>query len=755
MIKPIFGRRTGFLLLCALSLAVSVILACSKTAQNPVAIFSEQNGPAQFAVTRIQAALAKKGYPVQVHSLEDFDRASADSKIILFSSTNNQFKKAMSAAMTIVDAALQPEGFSLQIISSGSRSGGSIYLVEGYDNGGTMYGGLELAEQIAVYGLESVRPVAQYPYMEMRGTKFNIPLDARTPSYSDMSDAAQENMPEMWRFEFWQEYLDHLASHRYNFVSLWNLHPFPSMVKVRDYPDIALDDVKRSTTDWDEYYSTQAKGLDAPAILDNLETIVEISIDEKIAFWQKVMQYAADRNIKFYVITWNIFVYGTEGKYGITDDINNATTIDYFRKSVKQMFVTYPLLAGIGLTTGENMPGASFAEKEEWAFKTYGLGVLDAAEALPDRKITLIHRQHQAGAQAIARRFQSLLDKDNIDFIFSFKYAQAHVYSSTRQHFHHAFVNDIGDMKTIWTLRNDDVYQFRWGAPDFVREFIRNIPYEVGRGYYFGSDQYVWGREFLSVSPESPRELELHKHWYQWLLWGRLGYDPGLSNERLIAILKARFPETSAGKLFSAWQEASMIYPIVTGFHWGEFDFQWYIEACKSRPGPAQTASGFHDVNRFITLPPHKSTDYISIPDYVAALNEGRKPSGTTPVEVSEQISRHAEQALTLLAELDDHGNSDLQKTLHDIRTITLLGKYYAHKIRGATELALFRSSGKPANKEEALRQLQDAAEYWQQYTASAQLLYSNPFWTNRVGHVNWELLTKEVLNDIRIVESE
>jgi hypothetical protein len=43
-----------------------------------------------------------------------------------------------------------------------------------------------------------------------------------------------------------------------------------------------------------------------------------------------------------------------------------------------------------------------------------------------------------------------------------------------------------------------------------------------------------------------------------------------------------------ARALFTAWQEASMIYPVTTGFHWGALDFQWYIEACKSRPEFAQ-----------------------------------------------------------------------------------------------------------------------------------------------------------------------
>ena len=71
---------------------------------------------------------------------------------------------------------------------------------------------------------------------------------------------------------------------------------------------------------------------------------------------------------------------------------------------------------------GENMPKANFKKKEQWAFDTYGKGVLDAATEFPDRKITLIHRQHQAGAKDIARQFQPLVRKANTDLLFSFKY---------------------------------------------------------------------------------------------------------------------------------------------------------------------------------------------------------------------------------------------------------------------------------------------------------------------------------------------
>ena len=56
-----------------------------------------------------------------------------------------------------------------------------------------------------------------------------------------------------------------------------------------------------------------------------------------------------------------------------------------------------------------------------------------------------------AGAMDIARKFKPLVEHPNIEFLFSFKYAKAHVMSSTRQPFHENFVKEIEGMKTIWT----------------------------------------------------------------------------------------------------------------------------------------------------------------------------------------------------------------------------------------------------------------------------------------------------------------
>jgi len=710
-----------------------VLLSLCPILASPISIYYNRHMPqAEFAVQEIKSALKVRQQSVNTADVARFSGGDGDQLVLL--SLDEKGAAGLLQKSGIKTALLQAGGFSIRKMKT--AAGEAVWII-GADKAGLMYGGLELAEQIRIGQWPDVEEMEREPYMSMRGVKFNMPLDVRTPSYSDVCDAAR---------------------YRYNFISCWNLHPFPSLVRVPGYEEIALDDVQRSTVCWQEHYNLEGTGFDAPEIINNVETIKKMTMDEKIDFWRKVMAYGKSRNIDFYFITWNIFTYGTAGKYGITDEIDNPITRDYFRKSVKQMFLTYPDLKGIGLTTGENMYGASFQQKEDWAFETYARGILDAAEEQPGRKMTLIHRQHMAGALDIAEKFKPVIDNPDIEFLFSFKYAKAHVYSSTQQTYHKGFVKDIqskGNLKTIWTLRNDDIYYFRWGAPDFVREFIQNIPYDVSRGYYYGSDQYIWGREFLMREPESPRQIEIVKHWYQWLLWGRLGYDPELSNERITQILAAKFPGVNAAKLFTAWQEASMIYPTVTGFHWGALDFKWYIESSQSRPGPANTPSGFHDVNRFITLEPHPGTDNVSIPEYVEKKLAGESIKGTTPVQVADKLAAYTDRALALLDGLNHNGDKALRHTLDDIRTMAWLGKYYEHKIRAATELAFFRETLNGDHQKEAIARLQKAAHYWRSYASLALSHYHNPLWTNRVGYVDWRETYCYVLYDITSIGGE
>ncbi|MCL4178426.1 MAG: sulfatase-like hydrolase/transferase, partial [Verrucomicrobia bacterium] len=201
------------------------------------------------------------------------------------------------------------QSYRIRVQSEGGRR---VITVHGADAAGAMYGGLDIAEAIRTGTLDALKDSDHQPHIARRGIKFNIPLDLRTPSYTDCSDAAQANIPEMWEREFWTEFLDAMARHRYNVLSLWSLHPFPSLVKVPEFPEVALADVWRTRARLDDTFSFAGSDMVRPEMLADHEVVKRLTMDEKIGFWRWVMQHAADRGIQVYFFTWNVFTWGAE-----------------------------------------------------------------------------------------------------------------------------------------------------------------------------------------------------------------------------------------------------------------------------------------------------------------------------------------------------------------------------------------------------------------------------------------------------------
>jgi hypothetical protein len=327
-------------------------------------------------------------------------------------------------ALTVVgkgsNAAAQ--SYSLRVQYEGGRR---VITVRGADETGAMYGGLDIAEALRTGTLDALQDSDHTPHIAQRGIKFNIPLDLRTPSYTDPSDAAQANIPEMWSMAFWRELFDDMARHRYNVISLWSLNPFPSIVKVPEFPNVALEDVWRTKAKLDASFGPQGRDFVRPEMLANHEVVRRMTMDEKIQFWRDVMQLAKDRGIAVYWFTWNTFLFGAEGKDGITSNKTAPRTIEYFRASVRETIKTYPLLAGFGITAGEGMPLHEFKSisKEQWLWQTYGEGIRDGLKETPNRKFRLIHRFHMTGLGEVQKEFAEL--PCTLDL--SFKYAVAHM----------------------------------------------------------------------------------------------------------------------------------------------------------------------------------------------------------------------------------------------------------------------------------------------------------------------------------------
>jgi hypothetical protein len=645
----------------------------------------------------------------------------------------------------------------------------------GGDALGLMYGGLDLAERIRFSKTipDLNQPIIETPYIKQRGLKFNIPLDIRTPSYQDAGDAAQQNIAEMWNIDFWKSYLDMMARNRYNVLTLWNPNPFPSMTKLDKYPDIALENVCGTSfpLDTDRTDEPTAKFIAgcgvSQDVLDNLVVLKKMTIDQKIEFWRTMMTYAKNRGVEVYFVTWNIWMNslapagwyrvqenlkGNEGKYGINNDQTNVKTIEYLRKAVKQFVLTYPDLAGIGVTAGENMQDRTDEfDREKWLWKTYGEGITDAKKEQPNREVKFIHRFWQSGVDKIVSDFV-VKYPDKIDL--SFKYARARMYATTKPKWADEYIEELKKykLKSWWNIRNDDIFNFRWGDATFASDFIKNIPsQEVTAGYFMGSDSYVWGREFISKHPKEPRELEIDKHWFNFMLWGRMGYNPAMSNDIIKGKLAEKYPNTNVEALQKAWATASNIPSLVTKFHWNSWDFMWAVEGC------LDLRKGFHSVNDFITNPTMDFTGLVSIPDYVNRLqsNTPIASNETTPLQVAEELETKANEVLKF-TEIQNtkQDSSSYTELVYDLKAWAYMGKYYANKIKGACYLQMYRKGLGISNREKSIQYLESALVGWTSYAAAASRNYK-PQFLAKTRTTDWNNLTKEVEKDIEIVKKE
>jgi hypothetical protein len=615
--------------------------------------------------------------------------------------------------------------------------------VRGGDARALMYAGLTLADNVeAGKDLLKTGTVEGKPYMPYRGIKFNVPLDARTPSYDDTGDAAQMNIETMWDFGFWKNYLDNMARYRYNLLTLWNLHPYPSMVKVPGYEDVALNDVAEYTgvVDAKTDMRWRKEDIQNPA---HLRIVKKMTIDEKIAFWKKVFQYADDRGIDIHIYTWNVFVDGAEGKHGIVARQDSPEAIDYLRASVKQFLLTYPTIKGIGVTAGENTNNNIKGEYsvENFIWKTYGQGVMDAKAVNPKIDCTFIFRQHESDMNLIQNAFKDYKGPLETEF----KYSRARMFSSERPTwFDKIYRDEVVEHKVkVWmNVRNDDLFTFRWGNPGYANNYIKNMPKDLMAGYFWGPDGYIYGRDFHSKDRKVP-EYEIEKQWYLFMIWGMAGYNPDLPESYYVEKIAERFPGADKNAIYKTWNATADVVAWIDKIHYEQNDASFFPEG-------SFDIRRFHDLDSFARKDCMPDQGVTSIGEFTET---GKIAGELTPFEVADELETSARTLLAGASDISDHENSELRQTLGDFRAMGYVAKYYAHKIRAATYVSLYRYAGDEKDKAQAIAEAEAEVKSWGDYAKAASAQYKPQLFA-RTQMLDWDALTADVSGDVTIARN-
>lgn len=622
------------------------------------------------------------------------------------------------------------------------RRQGELLLIEGSDSRGVMYGCLEWAERLARgAGLAEGGELRQEPAIGIRGVKFNLPY-----APFDSGDPFVLNEDTCLDIDFWKAYLDMLALSRYNCLSLWSEHPYHLMAVSPKY---------RAANPFSD-----------------------AEIDRNIRFFRELFRYAADRGIDVYLFTWNIRLIPEAaaglglpenvGDFGnMYDDLIHRVGLplnrfrgqsevirEYVREMVLQILITYPELKGLGTSASEWMDGSGH-ERERWIVDTYIEAIRQSGRDIP-----FIHRTNMQNAgREIKELVQPLFDPQQ--FYISWKYSNAHCYSHPEPQFE-ALWNawdgiDLETTQVLYTVRNDDVFTHRWGDPEYVRAYVRGMQKPYVKGFYWGADGYMWGRDFQHIDHgHKTWTYDFERHRFQFQLWGRLSYNPETGDDVWTHLLAASYGPRQAGDFLEGLRHASRIIPAVNRLFWIDYDFQWHAESCLSQ------VSGFKTVRDFVDGAPMPGVGVMSIADFAQAEREGRLEAALrgyveTPVDIiaalQEAAGRTEAAAQRLEAGLGEDRGSHAECTLYDLYAYAAMGRYYAGKFAAALELARYRLSGEAARRSRAVELLTEACGHWERlgYYWS---LHNKPYFMARVKRTfGYTYYLDDVRGDVRLAE--
>ena len=709
-----------------LALAIQFVVSAET-----VGIFSDNSIPQiKFAADDVKTALESKGFKVEMNALSKLKSGYSNKKVVIALASNADVAKLLTAEGGTIPTGLGEQAYSLRTTKKKKAS----YWILGGDANGAMYGAFQIAENIDADGFSGTYNNQETPFMLNRGMKLNMPLDKRIPTYVGgwSSTSTGLAIPHVWDITFWKKLIDQQARYRYNVLSVWVHHPFPALVKLPDYPKACLPNIE---------------GFDG--------YVKEWNHEQRVAFWREVMAYARDRGMKFYFFNWNIHLEYTRTQYpNITEARTNVTTLDYMYKSMQALIATYPDLAGFGISAGDGMQRKEeeFDNdnnlKTKWTWDAMGIAVYDYLKANPNRKFNLIHRGIGSSAEIWSKQYAPLKELPNGSTNYSVKYSQAHMYSTPTPSWTTSSIKAIKDQgdKTWLTVRNDDYFYINWGDHQFVRDFMAGIPNkEVVTGMYIGSDGYTPTRTYFYKNPALNGQLEVERRWYMEMLWGRISYNPQISDDVFKNMLSKRFPTVSGADLFQAWTLASRSLPRATELIMNKWslDFDWYPEGCNSDPG---RCTGFRTVFDFANMSTHKNaklttvakgSNLCDITNSAAGTCDGKKSSYV----VADEMQADAQTALKIVDKMKSGGSQDLQVAINNIKQMAYLSLYYAHKVRGATFL-------KAGQTDKARDEMAVAYCQWLSYTRAMEIDYHGTAFRNMQILPDWKFADADVLKD-------
>lgn len=692
--------------------------------------FNQGSSVLKYGVSKLEEYAQESGFVVQQNELD-----KANEGIIIITK-NDSLNPKLEGFRSENISNIKDDGYKI------IRNEGQIYII-GNSESGCLYGLFDLIEQIGTdCDLSKVETKHINPTIAFRAVKINLPWSPYRPGPTN--DVHIETSKDL---KFWEAFLDMLVKNKFNAVSMWNNHPFPYMIRAKNYPK-ATPFNDEELAEWQTFYKT-------------------------------IFKMAKERGLETYLINWNIVVSPEFAEnYGAKEYFDQSELVKkYTRESVTQLINEYEDLTGFGTTLADWMGNWGDEKmtpeaREEWVKETIIEGIKNA-----DRKVKFIHRAVLSGDPKLIREgidYADLPEKTIVEIKFNW----SHGHSTPNLSLTHA--NDDGNIMSgfwdpkpenffiAWMVRNEDFFVLRWGDPEFIRDHINTNKNDYVQGYFIGSEGYIPAKDYSHIEPHPQKtwKYAFEKQWMFYHLWGRLLFDPNEKESTLANEIEKRYPAIDALEFLKAYSLASKVPLNIATFYKGTWDFTLYSEGFLApwQPDIEDGRSPFISLQEFID---HETLDkrYMNIGDFVTKVHENIpiEEEIITPIELAEMTKSNCDKSLGIIDNLEKQSNDPtFQSEIEDLKTWCSLGYYFAEKIHAGIELKTYLLSAEVKDKEAALKHAQNALQHWKKIVELTETRYQLMPYVMMTHHENrwpdfkgfhWKNYLKEVENDIEYIK--
>jgi hypothetical protein len=551
--------------------------------------------------------------------------------------------------------ALQTSGVTLDARAESyavvAASGATVVI--GRDAVGAMYGALEVAERLRDDGPASIPPVAPVtgaPATAIRGANLFLAL----PGGSETTAT--------WWFRdpsFWTAYLDMMANARLDFLDLHGMFD----LKTTLFPNALL------------YFGTSST---QPGV-----GIAAADRAANVAALQQIVATAAVRGIRVGLMSYRADTSPLADNTGPV--LSSADLETYTREAVADIATRVPKLANLGFRIGESGQTAA------WYAATFVAGLKQAGTGAKMHTRTWLAPKADVLALAAAVGDGMIAEVKYNGEHFATPYpVEGASFATFASYSYQAFLTPPAPYSFVWQIRAGGTHRmFRFADFERARRAalslsmsprVAGVTVEAGHAFLPPRDFYHAAADVFS--PWTFRRDEL-----TYLLLGRLAYDATTPESRFRAMLAARVGNDG---LWDALQAAGDVAPwIQTALTCGpdqrdyapELELGGDVAWWASPAGGNGTCSHHIAFDGFSVAMPAEAAD-----DLVAGVATTR----ITPAFVAQALLADASRARAASQVTIDPGNAEARDVVRECVAVADLAEWFAHKLRGATALAVY-----------------------------------------------------------------